>query len=387
MSRSVVITGIGVVLPGARTVEDIWAYQQADRSLISPLSDTLRGTIVDEDTIEGVLSPRLSKKLDSFTRYALVATQRAIEDADLNMAEVDKARCGVFVGNSFGGWRFTEVELRHLHQEGPRMVSPFQATSWFPAAPQGQITILHQIKGFSKTYMADRASSLVSVGSAAAMVAQRHLDVAIAGGTESTNTDFIKAALSPFGGYGADAPWPTSIPPEAYGFLVSEGAVFLILENRDRAEARGAAIYGEVRGCATRNAPCPPDHYAADPSSVARAMTAALAGATPDLVLPDACGTAEADGAEVAALAEVCPTAGTLAPKMKYGHTFGAEGALDIAHACLMFRKGRTLPAPYTPRAAATAPDRPEGPVRSVLINGRSLGGAVSSLFLSKGDD
>ncbi|OCB01835.1 hypothetical protein BBC27_01905 [Acidithiobacillus ferrivorans] len=386
MTRSVVITGIGVVLPNTDTLDDLWGYQEADRSLIAPTSEYLNGTVVNESLLEGNLSPRLWKKLDSFTRYALIAAQRAMGDAALDMTVVDKERCGVFVGNTFGGWKFTEVELRHLHCEGPRMVSPFQATSWFPAAAQGQITILHQIKGFSKTYMADRASSLISVASAANMIRQGRLDVAIAGGTESTNTDFIKAALAPLASYEADSPWPASIPPEAYGFLVSEGAVFLILEERERATARNAPVYAEIKGFATCNAPCEPDCYSTEPTAVIRVMRAVLGGTQPDLILPDACGLAEVDAAEDVALREICQQSVTLIPKMKYGHTFGAEGALDVAYACLMFRKDKKVPAPYKLRTAPGAIEPADGSVRTILINGRSLGGAISSLYLSKGD-
>ncbi|OPH17411.1 hypothetical protein FE88_32230, partial [Azospirillum brasilense] len=162
MTRKAAITGIGVVLPDTNTVSELWDRQLVGGNAIRPLSERLWGSSVDEARADGCIPPRLANKLDAFTRYAMVAAQRAIDDAGLPMDKIDRERCGVFVGNAFGGWRFTETELRNLHCDGPRAVSPFQATSWFPAAPQGQITIHYGIKGFSKTYMADRASSLVS---------------------------------------------------------------------------------------------------------------------------------------------------------------------------------------------------------------------------------
>lgn len=383
MTRSVVITGMGVVLPGTDNLDDLWDYQQPARpSLVAPLSEYLKGTAINEDVLESHLPSRLWKKLDSFTRYALIATQRALDDADLDLAAVDKERCGVFVGNSFGGWKFTEEQLRRLHCEGPRMVSPYQATSWFPAAPQGQITIQHQIKGFSKTYTSDRGSSHISIAAATHMIRQCTLDIAIAGGTESTCTDFIKAALAPLASYDTVSPGSAIVSPKMYGFLVSEGAVFLILEEQERAVARNACPYAEVGGFAMRNDPCEPDRYSATPIAMVRAMRAALDGASPDLVLPDACGLPDADGAELAALNEVCPQAVTMIPKMKYGHTFGAEGALDVAYACMMFRKGETIRAPYVLSPTTDASEQLNWPVHSALINGRSLGGAVSSLFV-----
>jgi 3-oxoacyl-[acyl-carrier-protein] synthase II len=360
---SIVVTGIGLVLPQTHTLEQLWERQAALQPELQRVSAHLEGTLVDDDELRASLPGRLARKLDRFSVYALVATERAIADAALDLDRIARDRCGVFVGNAFGGWRFTELELRHLHLEGPRMVSPFQATSWFPTAPQGQISIVHGLKGHSKTYVADRASSLISVASAAARLESGELDVAIAGGTESINTDFIKAALAPLASHGDDPPWPSW--PGRYGFWVSEGAVFLILETHEGARRRGARIYAEIGGFATRNDPCPPNRYPSDPVAMQLVMRAALGDSEPDVVLPDACGQPEIDRAEQLALREVCPQARVRIPKMSYGHSFGAEGALDIAFAALMLASSKPPP-------------------RCVLINSRSLGGGLSSLTLTR---
>lgn len=377
---SIVVTGIGLVLPQTHTLEQLWARQAAPQPEPQKLSAHLEGTLVDDDELGSALPGRLARKLDRFTVYALVAAERAIRDAALELDRTARERCGVFVGNAFGGWSFTELELRHLHLEGPRMVSPFQATSWFPAAPQGQISIRHGLKGYSKTYVADRAGSLISVASAASRLASGELDVAIAGGTERINTDFVKAVLAPLASYGDHPPW--SSWPGRYGFLVSEGAVFLILETHDAARRRGARIYAEIGGFATRNDPCPPNRYPSDPAAMRLVMRAALGEAEPDVVLPDACGHPEVDRAEQVALSEVCPQARVCVPKMSYGHSFGAEGALDIAFAALMLERGELVPsaAPSLPSPISKPPPR------CVLINSRSLGGGLSSLSLTRAD-
>jgi 3-oxoacyl-(acyl-carrier-protein) synthase len=388
MTRTAVISGIGVVLPETQTLEKLWSDQLvADTdNKQAPIAN-----VIDEDMYEGRLSSRLSKKLDEFTRYAMVATQYAIEDAGLDMETVDKERCGVFVGNCFGGWRFTEVELRNLHCNGARTVSPFQATSWFPAAPQGQISIYHGIKGFSKTYMADRASSLLSVASAAEQIKQGKLDVAIAGGTESTNTDFVKAALKVISAGNNSLTHFTPFDPEGHnGFAISEGAVFLILEDSERAARRGASIYAQVDEFAMRTAPCEADRYSGDSAALIKSMKRVCGNKKPDLTMPDACGLSHSDRAEAAALNEACDDVPLVFPKARYGHSFGAEGALDIAYACLMLRKQQALPTQtktlISPlkseqvfkEAKATRLDR-------ILINACATGGTASSLLLSRG--
>jgi 3-oxoacyl-[acyl-carrier-protein] synthase II len=382
MTRQAVITGIGVVLPGTNSIDGLWACQ-TDRSMhIKQLTQRLRGSAIDEAMIEGRLTSRLSRKLDAFTRYAMVATQSAIDDAALVMAAIDHNRCGVFVGNSFGGWQFTELQLRNLHREGPRAVSPFQATSWFPAAPQGQMTIFHGIKGHSKTYMADRASSLLSVASAATLIRRGELDVAIAGGTESTNTDFVRLALEQLAASDGDVS----------AFAISEGAVFLVLEDAERAARRGARIYARVGDFAMFNAPCDVDRYAAEPDAMIRTMRRVCADGRPDLVMPDACGLAGPDRAEAQALREVLAGIPLAVPKARYGHTFGAEGALSIAYACLMFSKQQALPASDPLTDAAPIPvDAPKRDLYytrldRILINTCATGGAASSLMLTKGD-
>jgi 3-oxoacyl-(acyl-carrier-protein) synthase len=381
MKRKVVITGIGVVLPGTDTLDSLRAAQAPGGTHVGPLSHGLTGSAIDESMIEGRLSSRLSKKLDAFTRYALVATESALTDAALDLDAVDRNRCGVFVGNSFGGWQFTEEQLRNLHCDGPRAVSPFQATSWFPAAPQGQITIFHGIKGCSKTYMADRASSLLSVGSAARLIARGDLDVAIAGGTESTNTDFVRLALA--GIVAGDSMGGES------GFAVAEGAVFLVLEDREHALRRGARIYAEVGAFATLNSPCEADRYCTDSDAVTRAMLKVCDDSRPDLVMLDACGFAGADHAEAEAIHNVFGAIALSAPKASYGHAFGAEGALDIAYACLAIEAQQSWPSPPgVANASALGQVSPRVPaaIERILINARATGGAASSLLIIKGD-
>jgi 3-oxoacyl-(acyl-carrier-protein) synthase len=390
MTNICVTTGIGVVLPNTRSLEKLW-NDCLGRDESSARSDGKGAQgFVSEELFEGCIPPRLSKKLDAFTRYALAATHFAIEDAKLALSEADKERCGVFVGNCFGGWRFTEPELRNLHCDGPRSVSPFQATSWFPAAPQGQISIHYGLKGYSKTFMADRASSLLSISAAAQQIKQGNLDIAIAGGTESTNTDFVKAALRRLkkdrdGDDDAFSPFA----PGRDGFAVSEGAVFIVMESERHARARGAKIYGRVEDFVIRNSPCDTDEYGADPIPFIQSMKGVCNGAAPDLTLPDACGFSDCDRAEAHAISEVFDDVKITYPKARLKHLFGAEGALDVALSCLMLERQQILPTfvdeigpPLKPTQVAR--ELIDARLDRILINARASGGAVGSLVVSR---
>ncbi|MCK5011366.1 MAG: beta-ketoacyl-[acyl-carrier-protein] synthase family protein, partial [Deltaproteobacteria bacterium] len=174
MSRRVVITGLGIVAPSGIGKAAFWDGMKEGTSFISPISkfDASRypsriAGEVRELKIPNSFSKRLLKKLDRFSHLALVAADLALKDGNVELADENLNRVGVFMGNALGGWEYAETELRDLYVEGLDGVSPYQATAWFPAAPQGQISIYYGIKGYSKTVISDRASSLMALGYAA----------------------------------------------------------------------------------------------------------------------------------------------------------------------------------------------------------------------------
>jgi hypothetical protein len=138
------------------------------------------------------LSRRELKKLDRFSVLAIAAARSALAGSVLSPQEWN--RCGVFTGNMVGGWTFTEGQLRNLHRAGPSEVSPYLATAWFPAAPQGQITIHFRMKGFSKTISTDRCAGAQAIGLASELIGEGKCDVLLAGGAEAPCTPFVEAA-------------------------------------------------------------------------------------------------------------------------------------------------------------------------------------------------
>jgi len=351
MLNNVVITGIGFVLPAGTG-----NGEQLQACLARPQAPE---TSVSEDILRPLIAERLWDKIDDFCRYALAAATHAMQHAGVVPQEEDMTRFGCFVGNTFGGWKFTERELQKLYTDGARAVSPYQATSWFPAAVQGQLSLAFGIKGFSKTYMLDRASALLSIICAAEKIADGTLDMALAGGAESTNTLFLREVLSGMKGRTIVA----GDDGNEAALAVSEGSVFLILESEEHARKQQRRIYGRLCGSGMANYPSLPDTCCEDMTTLIKVMEKAALPYTPGMIYPDLSGNRRADHAERAAIEFLWPEAKVSHHKAVTGHTFGAEGALEVALACT---------------ALSTFPPLP------VLINSRASGGMCVSLLVQK---
>src|SRR5947208_13322880 len=181
MTVSVVVTGMGVISPYGVGADVLWDKLMAGETGLKILTsfDTshvqskVGGQLIDFRP-EKYLSPRIVRKVDRFSTLGLISAQLALQDAGLllgdqgvmnhaptkptwSQQERGGERVGIMVGNNLGGWEFAERELRHLWQSGPREVSPYMATAWFPAAVQGNISIPFGIKGVGRTFGNDRA--------------------------------------------------------------------------------------------------------------------------------------------------------------------------------------------------------------------------------------
>jgi hypothetical protein len=163
-------------------------------SVLQAVKDNLppRSRVCNSEDLERAagVSRREAKKLDRFSLLALAAAGKAL--SSLNMSRGDRAECGVITGNMLGGWSFTEPQLRKLHQTGLAEVSPYLATAWFPAAPQGQITIRFGMRGFSKTITTDRCAGAQAIGVAFSAIRRGRCRVLLAGGVEAPCTSFIE---------------------------------------------------------------------------------------------------------------------------------------------------------------------------------------------------
>jgi 3-oxoacyl-(acyl-carrier-protein) synthase len=312
------------------------------------------------------------------------------------------------VGNVLGGWAFAEREVRDLWTRGPRAVSPYQATAWFPAAAQGNINIRYGIKGRSRTFVCDRASGAYALIDAAQSIRRGKADVVLAGGTEQPLSPYAWLCCETGGFMTADG---NGRPDAAYrpfdrrhnGMVIGEGSVFLVLESLDHARARGAKVYGEISGWAAGSDGYMP-YYTVQPDgrTLAATMEQSLRRSklTPGdlgLVVADAAGVPREDASEVAALrAALCDNGATVpvtSPKPVLSHLMGAAAVADVAVALRAMAEGTIppianldTPAPGFDLDLVSATPRTAKALRHCLVVSRGLGGVNACLVISAPD-
>jgi 3-oxoacyl-[acyl-carrier-protein] synthase II len=394
--RPVVIVGVGLVLPGASNTRELWALLSGGETALTPIDRfdpagyaAHHAGLIDDMKL-AALPRRVRKQMDRFAQLSVLAARQALTDAGLDDVP-DPARAGVYVGNMFGGWQITEPSLRELCRNGYAGVSPYVATSWFPTASQGQISIDRGLKGVAKTVATDTASAAVAIGYAARAIAEGRADLMLAGGAEAPVTPYTYTFCQTSGRLTTDSYRPFTV--NADGFQVGEGAVMLTLEAEGSARARGAKILGRIAGFATGHARAQHAFDAKGAHVLARVATRALgeAGIAPgdvDCVALDAQGTSAADAAEAAALGNLFagrPPACTTA-KPATGHLLGAAPAVDVLAALLAIEHDAVPGLPHHADAPAGldvvvgAPRRQR--VDTALLDARGADGTTTALVL-----
>ncbi|MBF0504974.1 MAG: beta-ketoacyl-[acyl-carrier-protein] synthase family protein [Candidatus Omnitrophica bacterium] len=359
------ITGLGIVSPSGIDKRVFWANIKAGRSAVEKIErfdaslypSRIAGHVRELEGYSNV-SSRLLKKIDLFSHMALVASQLCLDDAKINLTQENLKRVGIFMGNAIGGWLYAETELRDMYLEGREGVSPFMASAWFPAAPQGQISIHYGIKGFSKTIVADRASSLMAIGYAARTIIRGKCDFILAGGMEAPVTPYALLCCNTSGMLSKN----NDNPKGAYrpfdrnrdGLAIAEGAGVLTLEGQTRVKQReGAHVYANIIGYGTttdavnRITPSP------DAKQLANAIKIALGDAmlkTTDIdyICADGAGSQLGDATETKAIQDVFGEYASKiivsAPKSIYGNMLGASGVLDVITTCLAIEHSMVPP-------------------------------------------
>ncbi len=407
--HSVAITGVGLVTAAGRDIGTFWANISAGKSCISPIvrfdasryRSRFAGQIEDVDQTSHV-PERLRKKLDAFSHFALLASHSALRDGDIRLERENPKQSGIFFGNALGGWLFAETELRDLYVEGRTGVSPYMASAWFPAAPQGQVSIFYGIKGLSKTIVADRASSLMALAYAGRTLQNGQLELALAGGTEAPVTPYALLCCSTYGWLSERS----DRAKEAYrpfdrarnGCVLGEGAAVVVMERLARARARKARVRALVAGYGTSCDGADRRLPAQDGRQLARAIRRALeqAEAHPesiDFICLDGLGTPEADDSEVAGLQQVfgerLERIPVSCPKAVFGNLLGASGAVDVITTILAMEHGAVPPTPNLTEPAIAGLDYvTEGPrfhrVDQALVISRGRGGINTALVLRR---
>lgn len=410
MRERIAVTGLGVVSPAGLKKETFWANIKAGRSFIDEIKrfdvqlypSKIAGQVHQLD-VYSHLSSRLLKKLDVFSHMALVACEEAIKDAELNLNNLDKERIGVFMGNALGGWLFAETELRDMYMEGREGISPYMASAWFPAAPQGQITIYYGLKGYSKTVVADRASSALAIWYGARTLRDNKNDYVLAGGMEAPITPYALLCAASYGWLSKNNLKPKQAyrPYDLYrdGFVLGEGSGVAILEREKDALRRGTHIYGFIKGIGFS---CDGFHrmkYNLESGNLEFAIKECINDCQWDIkdidyICLDGEASATGDYLETLALKNVfgkkLSSISLSAPKSMYGNLLGAQTALDLVATLLSMKYNTVLPTinyevedphcdlDYTPNRSI------EREIRKALIIARGRGGINVVLGIEK---
>jgi len=258
--RRVVITGLGAVTPLANTVPETWdgivngksGISPIDSFDISPFATTFGGVIRNLD-ITQYIPGKDAQRMDGFIHYGLAAGCQAFEDSGLEVTEANAERIGVAIGAGIGGITGIEECYAFYEKSGPRRISPFFVPGNIINMISGNLSIKYGLKGPNFSIVTACATGTHNIGDAARLIQYGDADVMIAGGAERCTSSptamggFISAkALSRRN----DAPQAASRPwdKDRDGFVLSDGAGVVVLEELEHARARGAKIYAELVG-------------------------------------------------------------------------------------------------------------------------------------------
>ena len=407
MTRRVIVTGMGAVTPVGLDIATTWDSLVNGRSGIaritrfdpSPYETQIAGELKGFDA-SAYMDKKDVRRTDRFTHYAVAAASQALQDAKLETAP-DAERVGTAIATGVGGLETLIDAILLMEKRGPARLSPFLVPMLMANAASAQVSMQFGLKGPSLTHVSACASSSHAIGEGGDIIRRGQADVMVAGGAEATVIPVIVAAFAAMKTLTRrnDAPEAASRPfdKDRDGFVLSEGAAVVVLEEREHARARGARSYGELVGYgATADA-----YHITAPSPEgegnARAMRMALrqAGLRPeqiDYINAHGTSTQPNDREETAAIKQVFGDHAhkllVSSTKSMTGHLLGAAGALEAIACLLAIRDGcipptinYTTPDPgldldYVPNTARARS------ITTALSNSMGFGGHNASLIL-----
>jgi 3-oxoacyl-[acyl-carrier-protein] synthase II len=410
--REVVVTGLGIVSPVASELGRFWEGIKNGQSGIDQVKNvenidqypvTIGGEIRDLD-VEKFLEYKEARKMDPFAVWGLSAAVMAIEDAGIDPAQLDLQRVGVIASSGIGGMQIMQNECLKAYEKGPRRISPQLIPQMITNILSGYIAIRYGFKGPNFCVTSACASATHSIGEAMRILQYGDADVMIAGGAEAS------VAMLGIGGFAAlratsrrnDDPQGASRPfdKDRDGFVMSEGAGILVLEEKQHALARGATIYCDAAGYGRT---CDAYHITApaeEAIEAGRGMSLAIsdAGLQPgDIDYINAHGTSTPynDKGETIAIKralgeELAYKVAVSSTKSMTGHMLGAAGAVEAAICALAIRDNiapptinYTTPDPdcdldYVPNVARKME------INAALSNSLGFGGHNATLCFTK---
>ncbi|HEV8002840.1 MAG TPA: beta-ketoacyl-ACP synthase II [Planctomycetaceae bacterium] len=412
MKRRVVVTGAGLVTALGCELADFWDRICSGKSGVGPLKRfdttdfkvTFGGEIRDfspEDYL--ALDGKEIRRLDRFVQFAMVASHKAIELSGIDFTQGDPYRHGTLLGSGIGGLHEIEEQHSKLYERGPSRVSPFMIPKLIVNAASGNVSIRWGLRGPNSAVATACATATNAIGDAFRLIQHDMADVMVAGGSEAAITPMCLsgfARMNALSTHNAE-PEKASRPFDAErdGFVLSEGAGVLVLEEYEHAKSRGATLLAEITGygmTADANHMTAPDP---EGRGAARAMACALKDAQidPDKIdYINAHGTSTplGDKAETMAIKAVfgdhARKLAVSSTKSQIGHLLGASGGVE-AIACILAMQHQVAPPTINLEHPDAACDLDYVPnearsmkINRVLKNSFGFGGHNACLVLAK---
>jgi beta-ketoacyl-acyl-carrier-protein synthase II len=414
MSRRVVVTGLGAVTPLGNTVKDTWDGFVNGRNGVGPVTlfdasdmEVQHAAEVRGFSAAGAGNPKDLRQMERGVQFALVAAREAVADAGLEYTEEEAERVGAIVGTAAGGVDRILEQQKVLLARGTDRVAPMFLPYFLPDTASGVIAIALGITGPNMAISSACATGTHAIGEAFETIRRDDADVMLAGATEASLLKVIMSGFINMKALGtrADAPACASRPfdRDRNGFVIGEGSAILVLEELERAKARGAKIYCEVVGYGSGN----DAYHMVAPSEngvgAGRVMRAALRKAGKhaqmpadevDYVNPHGSSTPLNDKFETWAIKDVfgehAQNLTITSSKSMVGHMFGAAGAVEALAAIKAIETGVIPPTinyetpdpdcdlDYAPNEAK------ERKVRAAISNSFGLGGHNATIVLRR---
>lgn len=408
--RRVAITGLGAVTPLGLTMAQTWENMLAGRSGAAPVTrfdtsehPTKFACLVEGFRPENYFSKLEARRYDIFVQFLLVAADEAFADSGINMDAEDPTRAGCILGTGIGGIIEFEHSKEVAMKRGVGRVSPFFIPKMIANSGAGQAAIRYNLQGTCFTTVSACASSGHAIGMAARAIQWNEADIVLTGGSEGCVSELGLAGFAAMKALSTrnDDPQRASRPfdRDRDGFVQGEGAACLMLEELERAKARGAHIYAEVVGYGSTDDAYHITAPAEDASGPARAMRLALedAGIAPeDVDYVNAHGTSTQLNDKIETLA-IKKAFGDHAYRLQIssiksmlGHLLGAAGAIELASSALTIARGVIPPTinyetPDPECDLDYVPNEPrDADVRVAISNSLGFGGHNTCLAIRK---
>ena len=356
--RRVVVTGLGIVSPVGNSIKVAWDNVLAGNSGIGPITRfdvadfpvRFAGEIRDFDVSE-YIPLKDARRMGAFIHYGIAAAKQAIDDSGIEITDANARRAGVAIGSGIGGLHGIENTYHAYLDNGPRKISPFFVPGNIINMIGGNLSIMHGLKGPNIAVVTACTTSTHNIGIAARTIAYGDADIMLAGGAEMTTCP------TGIGGFAAaralstrnDDPAAASRPwdQDRDGFVLSDGAGVIVLEEYEQARARGADIYAEVAGFGMSGDAFHMTQPSEGGEGPAQCMDAALADAGmnhSEISYINAHGTSTPAG-DIAETQAIRRSFGELADKLAIsstksmtGHLLGAAGGVEAVFSLLAIR-------------------------------------------------